>query len=290
MTHFILVNGVHASGVPNNDRGLAFGDGVFETMSMVQGSLPLWHYHKQRLLKGLQRLEIGAPADLLAQSFQQLFEHLQAINANDQNGVAKLMVTRGSSSTGYQYPQDIHANVILSFEPKDIPVPTCEHLIRCQTPMYENTLLAGVKHLSRLENVLARKESQQAGYRDGLLCDARGNMIETTNSNLFFVDQDNQLITPLLESCGVAGVMRRLIMEEVAPALGVTVQEKPVPYNHLDNIKAAFKCNALTGVIEIASIATYRFPANNDLIESVRQGVIQFATRPVMHQQEHFLF
>ncbi|WP_423896028.1 aminodeoxychorismate lyase [Candidatus Pelagadaptatus aseana] len=290
MKPFLLVNGIPTDTIAVDDRGLAFGDGVFETIRVQAGIMPLWQFHKDRLQHGLNRLGIDVPRDCLSDSLNQLQHYLTHSEPEARHGVTKLMVTRGSSTSGYQYSADIKANVVVRFTPGRVHPPGSEHLIRCETPMYENPRLGGIKHLNRLENVLARQEAKAAGYRDGLLCDSNGHVIETTNSNLFFIDQHQRLVTPELSDCGVAGVLRRLIIEELAPALQLKVTVQTVAATDLAEFKAAFKCNALTGVVEIASIAAQGFVSGNPLIKTIKQAVDDYLVQAIGHPKEHFEF
>ena len=155
------VNGQPAMQVELADRGLAYGDGLFETMQVRQGAIALFDYHMQRLQLGCQRLQI--PLDM-----QQLQHEIASFAAELQDGVCKLIVTRGDGQRGYGLPQPTQTRRILQAAP--LPQWPVEHardgirLFPCQTRLAVQPLLAGLKHLNPLEQVLARTEWQDNAY------------------------------------------------------------------------------------------------------------------------------
>lgn len=293
---FFCVNESVDLDVPVFDRGLAFGDGVFETMRVEHGKIPLWDYHRERLLKGLSALQIEVPLQRLKRNFelqQNAFRTMAASVQAPVQGVSKLIVTRGSSNTGYHSPGLIEPNIALTFTAKAFTAKTyatnaAEHLYRSDVAVYENPRVAGIKHLSRLENVLARQEAHDAGYSDGVLSCGNGEILETTNSNLFFETCSGALVTPSLDNAGVNGVMKRLIIETIAPQLGVQVIERAVQWDQLDDFVAAFKTNAISGATPVASIAYRRF-ALGGLTQLIAERITNvFSTGSSTAQQEYF--
>lgn len=254
---FSSVNGVVDGQLPVTDRGLAFGDGVFETLRVVDGTIPLWPLHLDRLQQGLLRLAIALPPERLTQTRAQLDAYLA--EASERSGTVKLIVTRGCSGGGYQYPEGISANVIMTYRPWQSPKSASQGLMICATPVYENPHLAGIKHLSRLENVLARQEVEAAGYEDGVLMDRAGYLVETINSNLFLYDAEGEVVTPSLRHCGVAGIARRLLREVYAPAVGLNVVVRDVTLAELPQFVGAFKTNSITGASQVVSIGDHDY-------------------------------
>ena len=247
----ILVDGKPRSTLEATDRGLFFGDGLFETMAAVGASIPLWERHLQRLTAGCRRLGIPfpRPADL--------WRDIQTVLARETDrSVIKLVVTRGSGGDGYRPPQ--------------VPNPTClvqrrawpDHATKmpragvrvrfCETRMATGSPVAGLKHLNRLEQVLARAEWQDAGIAEGLMQDRDGYVVEGTMSNLF-VQEGGRWLTPPVDRCGVAGVMRRLVMEMADP-LGYPVVEQRLRPSRLLAADAAFLTNAVVGIWPIGEL------------------------------------
>lgn len=253
------VNGREQDQLPLNDRGLHYGDGVFETMAVHEGRVPLWPRHWRRLLAGCGRLGIeGLDGRVLR-------EEVAALSQGCERGVLKLIVTRGEGGRGYRPPRGSDAGpptrILIRSAWPDYPPQYWEEGISarlCQTRLAANPALAGLKHLNRLEQVLARREWYDPGIAEGLMCDADGNLVEGTQSNVFIV-RAGRLLTPPVDRCGVAGVMRGLILDRAA-SWGLRAQEALLPWAELAQAEEVFVCNAVTGVWPLRRIETWSFP------------------------------
>jgi 4-amino-4-deoxychorismate lyase len=241
-----LVNGEVDADLPPADRGLAYGDGLFETLALRDGQWRFLDYHLERLQDGCQRLAIPAPDEQLLRA------ELETARGQVQHGTGKIIVTRGVGPRGYRPPVDPTPSRILSVSAAATPssaAPGWAAGIRlrvCRTPMSENAALAGMKTLNRLDQVLARAEWKSADYAEGLMLTADGLVICGTMSNVFFVDQGT-LLTPALDRCGIRGVMRRVVLEE-AVKLGIEFSERPVPIEAARTADELFVCNSLHGI------------------------------------------
>ncbi len=197
-----------------DDRGLLYGDGLFTTLAVIRQQPQYWQQHWQRLEQGCQRLHIPVPDQHSLQ--QQLAQTCATL---PDQAIVKIIITRGSGGRGYRPPDDPQPNILISQHPwhsyPDIQQGVNVRL--CQTRLAQQALLAGIKHLNRLENVLARSEWNTPDIAEGLMLDNQGNLIEGTMSNLFFVKR-GVLCTPDLQQCGVAGVMRGLILAHAQAA------------------------------------------------------------------------
>lgn len=266
-----LVNGKTDGCLTPLDRGFAFGDGVFRTMRVLQGGLPLsWRRHYRKLSDDCNALSIVCPAeDILLSDIT----HLCSDNADC---VIKIVVTRGESSRGYAVPplaqptRIVSRSVFPSYPAQNATQGVNLHL--CRLRLSSQPLLAGIKHLNRLENVLARMEWNDPELADGLLQDQSDNVIECTMSNLF-VQHGNRLMTPDLGQCGVAGVTRERIMEEAAK-IGYEVS---IANFKLDTLLAADEviiCNSLIGVWQVRQLGEHRWPVGS-LAEKLRPLLIE---------------
>lgn len=187
---------------PFDDRGLAYGDGVFETVLVRQGRPVLWAEHKARLATGCQRLGFAPPVEA---SLDRLCESLPQEGVH----VLKIIVTRGSGGRGYLPPNTPTPRLAAQVRPFSPNTAYADHGVTvrlCHLQLAEQPCLAGIKHLNRLENVLARQEWQDARYAEGLLCDAAGRVVEATAMNVFWFAQ-GQWYTPGTERCGVYGTL-----------------------------------------------------------------------------------
>lgn len=237
------VDGQPASQLPLTDRGLAYGDGLFETLRVSGGRIPLLTLHLQRLAAGAQRLAIGL-------DLARVEEELRTFAALLGQGVAKLIVTRGDGLRGYAPPAESRSRRIL--QASALPQWPSQHaeqgvrLFACQTRLAEQPLLAGLKHLNRLEQVLARAEWQDPAFAEGLLCDTSGRIIEGVFSNLLLV-RDGVLLLPDLQRCGVAGVMRAALLQ-AADEQGIAWRIADLSVEDLLRADEVLLCNSLYGV------------------------------------------
>ncbi|WP_342243019.1 aminodeoxychorismate lyase [Pseudomonas sp. OTU5201] len=249
------VDGHPAESLSIKDRGLAYGDGLFETIAVRAGRPPLLEYHMARLSEGCRRL--GIPLD-----FQLMRTELLAFSAGLGEGVAKLIITRGEGLRGYAPPPVALPRRILQSAPfPSYPEGYWEQgvqLFSCATRLAEQPLLAGLKHLNRLEQVLARAEWQGGEFAEGLMRDQSGRVIEGVFSNLFMA-RDGVLITADLGRCGVAGVMRAALLDG-ARAAGVEVEVRDIPFDEFLRADEVFLCNSLFGIWPVRSVTGHHWP------------------------------
>lgn len=250
-----LVNG-KPSGVDPADRGLAYGDGLFETMAAADGRIRWLDLHFDRLEEGCRRLEIPAPSRSL------LTEEIGAHCPRQGRAVVKLIVTRGPGARGYLPPEPASATRVLAVsEWPEIPHAHYDDGIKmrtCELRLGENPALAGIKHLCRLEQVLAQLELRGYAVQQGLLLDASGNVAGGTSSNVFAVT-GSKLATPGLLRCGIKGVMRRAVLES-ARTLGIEAEERELTLAELCDADEIFATNALFGIWPVAELDGRRFP------------------------------
>lgn len=245
-----LVNGQVGACLPVNDRGLQYGDGLFETLALRNGEPLLWDRHIQRLGEGCQRLGLPAPNMAL------LREELARITGLKERAVAKIILTRGNAGRGYRPDTHSVAMRIVQCLPwpafPDTAGKEGVDVRWCETRLARQPRLAGMKHLNRLEQVLARAEWQD-DYAEGLMCDTDGLVIEGTKTNLFLVRDDGTVVTPDLSQSGVAGVMRAQILDSVA-SMGLTCTIQNVTTDMVESARELFLTNSLIGIWPIRRI------------------------------------
>lgn len=240
----ILVNGTAADGVAVTDRGLAYGDGVFRTLLARDGRPRCWRRHYRKLANDCAALSIPCPAEGL------LAEEVARAAQERREGVVKIIVTRGSGTRGYAPPRAVSATrVIMTSERPAYPVEFAHSGVKlhlCATRLAAQPRLAGIKHLNRLENVLARAEWSDEAVPEGLMLDQEGNAVAGTMSNVFIVDRGG-LTTPDLSRYGVAGVTRERVMD-AAGARGVACRVERVPLARLLEADEVLLVNSVIGV------------------------------------------
>lgn len=202
----MLVNGLPNACIQAEDRGLSYGDGVFRTLRLCNGKPLYWQHHIEKLRHDCHALALSCPDEetLLAEIIQ--------VAGLRPDAVVKIIVTRGCGQRGYAIPATGQSTRIVDCQP--LPKYPPEYATsgiavhRCRIKLGHQPMLAGIKHLNRLENVLAASECAEAGFPEGLLEDEAGAVVGGTRSNLFIV-RNNTLATPDLSRCGVAGVQRK---------------------------------------------------------------------------------
>jgi len=219
------------------DRGLHYGDGLFETMAVRDGGIPLWNRHWQRLQQGCQRLQITSPDKALLET------EIATLARGYGQAVMKLLLTRGQGERGYRIPAQAQPNRYLFLSSWPDPVNTAVRLHVCETRLGLNPALAGIKHLNRLEQVLARSEWQDPQIQEGIMLDQNGCVIEGTMSNIFWARQQ-RLYTAELSQCGVAGIMRELVME-ATQTLNISIQTGLWPLSEMMQADEIFITNSL---------------------------------------------
>jgi 4-amino-4-deoxychorismate lyase len=232
------LNGVAAESIPISHRAIAYGDGVFETMRSVAGAIPLWPWHQRRLADSLSRLNLAAP------DWQELSAHLQTWAQLFPHHVIKLMVTAAAIPRGYRRTSTaIDTLAVISELPMSrsalrVAISDVQLAIQPRT--------AGLKHLNRLEQVLAA--SQMPSNCDEVLMMSTDQRVICASSANLFVELNGKLITPAITDCGVAGVLRAVLIERLS------VSCETIRSADLSQATAMFLTNAVRGITEIATL------------------------------------
>ena len=239
-----LLNGESKCCIDVSDRGFHYGDGLFETIEILHGKPLFLDLHLSRLSVGCKRLLIPMPDYALLQR-----EATKLANQS-KHAVLKLIVTRGVGGRGYRQPEEIKPTRLFSLHPYPVYSESFQLegvTVRfCQNRLGLNPALAGIKHLNRLEQVLARAEWHNSDIQEGLMQDVRGHVIEGTMSNVFYA-KDQCLYTPLIEQSGVAGIVRAIIMD-LAKQLSIEVIEKNILSDELLQADEMFVTNSIIGI------------------------------------------
>ncbi len=250
-----IINGDLSQVITPLDRGIAYGDGVFRTMP-TRGGMPVnWALHYQKLVADCAAIGLVCPsAELLMSDFLQLLAEPDL--STNKLAVAKIIITRGEGARGYKTPAVTCPNRILIQSAMPIYSKDSHELgvdlHRCDLRLAPQAKLAGIKHLNRLENVMARMEWRDESLFDGLLLDQQDNVIECTMSNVF-ARYGNQLLTPDLTQCGVAGITRDRILN-LASVLNLHAQIATLPFARLIQADELIICNSLFGAFQVKSI------------------------------------
>ncbi len=248
----VLVNGVPDARVSPLDRGLHFGDGLFETIACINGRPRFLALHLERLELGCERLRISPP------DLEETAAEIATLARGADRAIVKLIVTAGEAvARGYARAGREKATRITirySWPHEDSGQLHDGVMVRTLTlRLGENPRLAGLKHCNRLEQVLARAElAAEADHAEGLLFSSAGNLVSGTMSNVFLV-RDSGLLTPRIDRCGVAGVMRRVVLREARKA-GLPARECELRAHDIQGAEEMFLTNARVGIWPARSV------------------------------------
>ncbi|MEI2603097.1 aminodeoxychorismate lyase [Erwinia aphidicola] len=253
------VNGLAQESIDARDRAVQFGDGCFTTARVLHGSMLRPQAHLQRLQQACERLRIaGVDWQLLAQE-------ITAIASTIDDGVLKVIITRGSGGRGYsasgcQQPARI---ISLSAWPAHYLRlrQTGVRLALSTVRLGKNPQLAGIKHLNRLEQVMIRTELEQTAADEALVLDSDGMLVECCAANLFW-RVGKQVFTPDLSASGVNGIQRQQVMQQVI-ALGYTLSEVRQGYEVLADAEEVLITNALMPILPVSQIEAWRYTSRD---------------------------
>ena len=246
----ILLDGQASDALFLNDRGLAYGDGLFETIALRDGRLLSWEAHIERLRHGCVVLGLPPPAAA------QLLDEATEVAGGHRRGIVKIMITRGAGGRGYRPPSAVRTGRIVAWH--DWPADLDEHDAHaiptwlCHQRLGFNPQLAGIKHLNRLEQVLASAEWPAPQYFEGLMQDFDGLLVAGTRSNIFVL-RDGELLTPDLTRCGIAGIVRQALID-AAPRHNLKSLITSIAITNLTASDEIFICNSVFGVRVVARI------------------------------------
>ena len=264
----MLVNGAQGGLIAADDRGVSYGDGLFETILFVGGRAPLWSRHMARLVEGCARLRLPAPdVDLCARE-------AAAASAGLERAVVRITFTRGTGPRGYAAAASAApTRIVAATAVPNIPQDCYDRGIRvrvCELRLAEQPALAGIKHLNRLEQVLARAEWSDPAICEGLLCDAAGRVISATSANLFAVI-DGRMVTPALDRCGVAGVARAQVLAQRACAI------RDLMMDELMQASEIFLTNAVRGIVPVTALDARHWSVGTAAAELIAHWCALFA-------------
>jgi len=250
-----LINGKYSNEIVLSDRAIHYGDGLFETIAIQNKQILCFDTHLNRLEKGCKKLKIPIPnRDIIKNEISTLIE------TNDQ-AVIKIIVSRGQGGRGYKIPEDIEPTRIISLHPwpnysRNYSTLGIKTKV-CNFRYAKNPALAGIKHLNRLEQILARSEWTDNTILEGIVMDTNNFVIEGTMSNIFCII-GRTLYTPDLSLCGVEGIVREKIID-MADKVNFSVEIKNMSLEFLLSADEVFMCNSLIGIWPVNSINEKQF-------------------------------
>ena len=264
----MLINGNETHYIDATDRGFQYGDGIFETIALRNGHVYLWEKHLARMSAACQRLLLPMPDTKLLRS------ETQSLVKGVDNGIIKIILTRGVGERGLLYPNPTNpTRVLILYDNNQYLRENWMLGVNtriCSTILGQNSVLAGIKHLNRLEHIIARNEWHDSSILEGILLNQDGLVIEGTSTNIFIVTS-GKIVTPLLDQCGVDGIMRNVVIEFLQSknqaCIIANISETDI--YHADEI---FLTNSIVGVWPVKKVNTVDFgvgPVTNMLVREL---------------------
>ncbi|MCZ6565024.1 MAG: aminodeoxychorismate lyase [Gammaproteobacteria bacterium] len=249
-----IINGEQGDSLSSLDRGLLYGDGIFETIAIQQGQPQYWQEHLERLKLGCEILGLsGLDHALLKTEVEKLIDV-------DAQCIVKIIITRGVGGRGYKSTQQSLTRIIQKFPWTEYPESYTQSGIDvtlCEFRLAQQSKLAQIKHLNRLEQVLARSEWADE-YQEGLVCDQEDHIIEATSSNVFF-EMASCLVTPELTGCGVAGVLRNKVIN-YCNNNDIQLSIREFSLSEISDIQGMFVCNSVIGIWPVKCFSNLTLP------------------------------
>jgi len=265
---FSLINGKFKDSISVLDRGLAYGDGFFETMlwkrkhpgaTFDSAGVEFWQRHVKRIKKGCHLLQIKFPNPSTLIKYKQKILS-RACNSGLKDGILKILITRGQGGRGYKFEKNITPTVIfLVFPKKKIGQNFFDKGVKvrfCKSSLSTNNDFAGLKHLNRLDSVLARSEWVD-DYFEGILLDQQENLIEGTMTNIFFIKK-NKLYTPSIIDSGIEGIMRGVVMESYKNFFK-KIKLTKIHKKDLENFDEMFLTNSVLKILPVRQMGRKKF-------------------------------
>jgi 4-amino-4-deoxychorismate lyase len=251
-----LVDGELSAQVSAADRGLHYGDGLYETLAIIDGQPRFWQGHMDRLAAGCERL--GLP--VTPQSV--LLREVQTVSAGRSRAMVKILLTRGTAPIGFK-PTAVaeSSRVVCAFpwpEVEGNPELTGVHARICNWRLGIQPELAGLNHLNRLEQVRARAEWNDDSIYEGILLDREDHVVSGIRTNIFLVFGD-RILTPRLDRCGIRGVMRAAILA----AFLEQCEQRRITIDMLPEADEVFISNALHGVFPVTRVDHWEYAIGN---------------------------
>lgn len=251
----LITNLETTDGADVGDRGLHYGDGLFETLLLDEGgNIRFWPEHYQRLSQSAQRLNIECPHEVW------FLRQLQPFTAKHEKLIIKIILTRGSKGRGLSMPDETIPNVYLLQYPANNY--TLNQSVNCfisSIKLPDNPNLSGMKHLNRLDYVLATQELQlHPQYDEAILCSPDGHVVETIVHNLFFIRND-EIYTPDLSSSGVLGIMREIVLKHLKQG-GKNVNIGDYSQSDVLDADECFICNSVQGIRPVIKLQERELP------------------------------
>ena len=251
------VNGKISKTIDIQDRSVQYGDGVFETIAVYDKKPEFWIDHFKRLKKGCKILKIKCPSEkFLKKEIKKFFTKLKL-----KKFILKIIISRGKGGRGYKLPETMKPVRILgmykwpNYPKKNISEGV--NLNICKTKLSQQPSLSGIKHLNKLEQIIARSEWTNKFISESIMLDNKNNVVEGTMSNIFGI-KNNNFIVPEIKFAGIHGIMRKIIID-ILKRKKEKYLIKEINIQSFLKMDEIFICNSIFGVWPVIKIKNKKF-------------------------------
>jgi len=237
----------------HNNRGLRYGDALFETFRMVNGKIIFWEEHYLRLMASMRILRMEIPMTFTMEFLEeQLLETAKANSLLDQATRIRLTVFRNNG--GVYLPTDLNVSYVMEMSALSAAFYTLSET-SYEVALYKDffvnpDMLSTLKTNNKIIHVLGSVYAKENGYQNCLLLNQQKEVVEALNGNLFLV-KDRKIITPPLRSGCLNGIIRKQLLKMVENIATFTVEEAVISPFELQRADELFITNAVEGIVPI---------------------------------------
>jgi aminodeoxychorismate lyase len=235
--------------IPINDRGFLYGDGLFETVRVVNRRPFRLAQHLERMTRGADFLKIKPPFP--PREMQRFVEQL--IDQNEMpEAILRVTLTRGPGARGYLPGAEDRPTVVMTLHAAPVSENSAHwSLITSSFRVLAADPLSSFKTLNKLTHVMAREEAARRGADEALLINTNGEVAETTSGNIFWVYDDQICTTPT--GRGVLPGITRAVVLEICQALGLQTNKRVIKPEALRNSEGIFVTQSVWGIVPVAT-------------------------------------
>lgn len=275
----INLDGTLLDKVPADDRGLMYGDGLFETIRIFEGRAPLFKTHMDRLSRDAKVLGIQVEREqlesLIIESHRRM--NAQLDEATLVNGLWKIILTRGSGGFGYNPIDCDSPRLLISFKPMRLTewYQQAVNVVLAPISLSHNPELAGMKHLNKLDYVIAAQRTERGPNDLVLLTDQNNRVVEALHHNVFILKND-YCLTPGILHCGVRGVMRQVVLDSLCPSLKMKTSRTSLSLDELQQAEAIFMSNSVRGLVPVKQMGDVEFDLEHPRLNHLRMALKEY--------------
>ena len=238
----------------HGNRGFKYGDGVFETLRVVNGDIFFWEDHYFRLMASMRMLRMEIPMNFTLEHVQQ--EILDTIEKNNlTNKSARVRITAYRNQGGLYTPENNLISYVIEANSLSSPfyiLPEQSYEVELFKDYYINKdMLSQLKTTNKMLNVLAGVYAKENGYDNCILLNSEKQVVEAINGNVFLVKGNIVQTAPLQDGC-LNGIVRKKLIEIIEASTNLEISQTSISPFELQKADEFFITNSVSGIIPIS--------------------------------------